>query len=58
MPKFKKNDKVQFKGDSRTYLIVRFYKSGKSYKYDLASVNGVELVIAMPENTLSKKREK
>lgn len=57
MPKFKKNDKVQFKGDSRTYLIVRFYKSGKSYKYDLASVNGVELVIAMPENTLKKKEK-
>jgi hypothetical protein len=58
MNKFKKNDRVQFKGDSRTYIVVRFYKSGNSYKYDLASINGKETVIAMPQATLKKKEQK
>lgn len=57
MNKFKKNDRVNFKGDTKIYLIVRAYKSRNTYKYDLASLNGKETVIAMPQATLEKAKK-
>ena len=53
--KFKKNDRVQFKGDDKIYIIIRVYASGKSYKYDLQDLSGKVQIEAMPQNTLKKK---
>ena len=58
MNKFKKNDRVQFKGNDKVYLVVRFYKSGKSYKYDVASIDGKETVIAMNQSFFKKVEKK
>lgn len=55
MSKFRINDVVQFIGNKKDYKIIRVYKSkDETYKYDVQSLNGKELIIAMPENVFEK----
>lgn len=56
MNKFKCNDVVRFLQDNKDYLVVRVYKTHDgAYKYDVSSINGKELIIAMPESVLELK---
>lgn len=56
MNKFKCNDIVRFIQDNKDYLVIRVYKGNDGgYKYDVSSIDGKQLIIAMPESVLELK---
>lgn len=52
MNKFKRDQQVRFKGNDEIYRIIRHYETDTGWKYDVITLNGRTVVLAMPENVL------